>query len=84
MGRVEGIQKDIDRIDRITKFIQNIILAIMSAIVWSIYAILENKADNKILILSAIGVVILIFLIFLWIHKNKKQEELIKKLYEEK
>jgi len=81
MGKIEGLQKDIDRIDRFAKFIQNLILAVISGIIWSIYALMEEKVDSKIVILSGAGIVIFIFLIFLWISKNKKQEELIQKFY---
>ena len=49
VGKKESLQKSIDRLDRIAKFYQSLILAILSGIIWSIYALLENKADKKII-----------------------------------
>ena len=82
MAKLESLQKKIDKIDRDVKYIQNIILVVMSSIIWSVYAILENKADEKILILSIPGAIIFIFLITLWIIKDVEQEKLIQKLEE--
>ena len=82
MAKLESLQKKIDKIDRDVKYIQNIILVVMSSIIWSVYAILEEKADEKILILSIPGAIIFIFLITLWIIKDVEQEKLIQKLEE--
>lgn len=82
MAKLESLQKKIDKIDRDVKYIQNIILVVMSSIIWSVYAILEDKADEKILILSIPGAIIFIFLITLWIVKDVEQEKLIQKLEE--
>jgi len=82
MAKLESLQKKIDKIDRDVKYIQNIILVVMSSIIWSVYAILENKADEKILILSIPGAIVFIFLITLWIIKDVEQEKLIQKLEE--
>jgi len=83
MGKIEGLQKEIDKIDRVAKFVQNILLALASGIIWTIYALMEDKADTKIIVLSSVGFVVFIFMLFYLIFKNKKQEELIKKLYKE-
>jgi len=80
MGRIESLQKQIDRLDRILKFYQSLIIAIMSGIVWSIYALLENKADEKIIILSGVGIVVFIFLATRIKSLDLKQNELIEKL----
>jgi len=82
MAKLESLQKKIDKIDRDVKYIQNIILVVMSSIIWSVYAILEDKADEKILILSIPGAIVFIFLITLWIIKDVEQEKLIQKLEE--
>jgi len=80
MGRIESLQKQIDRLDRILKFYQSLIIAIMSGVVWSIYALLENKADEKIIILSGVGIVVFIFLATRIKSLDLKQNELIEKL----
>ena len=51
MGKKEALQKKIDKLDRKLKFYYSIIFAILSGIVWSVYAIMENKVDYKIVIL---------------------------------
>ena len=80
MGKIESLQKQIDRLDRILKFYQSLIIAIMSGVVWSIYALLENKADEKIIILSGVGIVVFIFLATRIKSLDLKQNELIEKL----
>ena len=80
MGKLESIQKQIDRLDRILKFYQSLIIAIMSGIVWSIYALLENKADNKIIILAGVGIVVFVFVATRIKSLDLKQNELIDKL----
>ncbi len=80
MGKLESIQKQIDRLDRILKFYQSLIIAIMSGIVWSVYALLENKADNKIIILAGVGIVIFVFVATRIKSLDLKQNELIDKL----
>ena len=80
MGKKESIQKKIDKLDRKLKFYQSMIFAIMSAIVWSVYAILEKKSDNKIIILSVIGVLVLIYLVIFIKYLEMKQDKLIDEL----
>jgi len=80
MGKLESIQKRIDRLDRILKFYQSLIIAIMSGIVWSIYALLESKADNKIIILAGVGIVVFVFVATRIKSLDLKQNELIDKL----
>lgn len=80
MGKIESLQKQIDRLDRILKFYQSLIIAIMSGVVWSIYALIENKADDKIIILSSVGIVLFVFLVLKIKSLDLKQDELIKKL----
>jgi len=43
MGKKEKYQKEIERLERYAKFYLNMLLAILSGIVWSIYAILEKR-----------------------------------------
>jgi len=80
MGKKEALQKQIDQLDRKLKFYYSIIFAILSAIVWSIYAIMENKADYKVIFLSFIGILISIFIAFIIRKLEKLQNKLIKKL----
>ena len=78
----EFLSKKFDRNERIVKFYYTIILAISSALVWSIYAIMEQKADTKILILDGIGVVLFIFYIIKVAYVEKKQDCILKELKE--
>jgi len=80
MGKKEALQKQIDQLDRKLKFYYSIIFAILSAIVWSIYAIMENKADYKVIFLSFTGILISIFVAFIIRKLEKLQNKLIKKL----
>ncbi len=80
MGINESLQKKIDRLDRILKFYQSLLIAIMSGVVWSIYALLENKASNKIMILSSVGIVIFIFLAVRIKSLDIKQNDFIDEL----
>jgi hypothetical protein len=48
MAKKETLQKEIDRLERYAKFYLNMLLAILSGIVWSIYIILDNKANKDI------------------------------------
>ena len=72
MGKKEALQKQIDQLDRKLKFYYSIIFAIVSAIVWSIYAIIERKVDNKIIILSFSGLIITV-LVAVIIRNLEKQ-----------
>ena len=49
MSKKEVLQKKIDRLEKYSKFYLNIILAILTGIVWSIYALLEKKVNNDII-----------------------------------
>jgi len=78
----EFLSKKFDRNERIVKFYYTIILAISSALVWSIYAILEQKADTKILILDGIGIVFLVFYAIKTSYLEKEQDSILEKLKE--
>lgn len=80
MGSVESLQKKIDRLDRILKFYQSLLIAIMSGIIWSIYALLEDKASDKIIILAFVGIVVFIFLAVRIKSLDLKQNDLIDEL----
>ncbi len=80
MGKKEALQKQIDQLNRKLKFYYSIIFAIISAIVWSIYAIMERKTDNKIIVLSFSGLIITVLVAVIIRNLEKKQNELIKKL----
>jgi len=80
MAEKEKLQKEIDRLERYARFYLNILLAVLTGIVWSIYAILENKVGEDIFILSGIGFIVAIF-IGLKIHSiDYKEDELLEKL----
>jgi len=62
------------------KFYYTILLALFSALTWSVYALLEKKADEKLLILFGMG---LVFIVFIGIRLKgfyNEQEEIIEKL----
>ena len=80
MGTIESLQKKIDRLDRILKFYQSLLIAIMSGIIWSIYALIEHKTSDKILILASVGMVVFIFLAMRIKSLDLKQNDLIDKL----
>ena len=80
MGKKEALQKKIDQLDRKLKFYYSIIFAIISAIIWSVYAIIEKKADNKIIILSFSGLIITILVAIIIRNLEKEQNKLIEKL----
>ena len=61
MAKKESLQKKIDKLDRLAKFYQSLLLAVLSGLVWSIYHLLEHNF-NKINILSGIGLLIAVLL----------------------
>ena len=79
VAKKESLQKKIDQLDRI-KFYSSIILALLSAIVWSIYAIMENKADYKVIFLSFTGILLSIIVALIIRKLEKEQNKLIEKL----
>ncbi len=83
MGRKEQLQKEIDLLEGKVKFFRNAILALASALVWAIYAILEKKAGQEILILAGIGAVVLIFLFLRTKSIESKQYWLLEELKKE-
>ena len=62
------------------KFYYTILLALFSALTWSVYALLEKKADEKLLILFGVGSVLVIFVIIRLKGFYNEQEEIIEKL----
>ena len=62
------------------KFHYTILLALFSALTWSVYALLEKKADEKLLILFGIGVVFIVFIGIRLKGFYTEQEEIIEKL----
>ena len=84
MGKKEQLQKEIDIIEGKVRFFRNSILALVSGLVWAIYAILEKKAGEELLILAGIGAVVLIFLFIRVKSLESKQYWLLDELKEEK
>ena len=80
MSRKDMLPKEFDKIERSIKFYQSLIIAILGGIVWSIYAIIENKASDKIIILSSIGIVIFIFIVIKIKSLNVKEDDILEEL----
>jgi len=80
MSLKEKYQKQIDFFDRKAKFYQSLLIALFSGVVWSIYAIIESKASDKIVILLGIGVILIVFISLKIKTIDNEQEELIDKL----
>jgi len=78
------ILKKVDLLEGKLRFFRNAILALISSLVWTSYALIENKAGKEVLILGAVGVVVFIFLLIRTKSIEFKQllllEELEKKL----
>ena len=81
MALIESLQKKIDQIDRYAKFYQSLLIAVLTGLGWSIYAILESKIKN-IIILDGMGILIAILLAIKIKSLNEYQNELIEKLKE--
>jgi len=79
MALIESLQKKIDQIDRYAKFYQSLLIAVLTGLGWSIYAILESKIKN-IVILDGMGILIAILLAIKIKSLNEYQNELIEKL----
>jgi drug/metabolite transporter (DMT)-like permease len=83
MANKEVLQKKIERLERYARFYQNMLLAILSGIVWSIYALFEKKVGIDIMVLSGVGVVSAVFIV-LKIHSiDYQQDQLLEKLEKE-
>ena len=80
MGKKEVLQKQIDQIEGKLRFFRNTLLALISAIVWSAYAIIDKKAGMEIIVLSGVGFVVLIFLFVRIKSLEIKEEKLIMEL----
>ena len=79
MAKKESLQKKIDKLDRLAKFYQSLLLAVLSGIVWSIYHLLEHSF-NKINILSGIGLLIAVLLAIKIKSIGEEQDILIDEL----
>jgi len=83
MGVKERLQKEIDRLERYARFYLNMLLTILGGIVWSIYAMLEKKVNNDIIILSLSGFVVAVFIALKIKSIDYQQDELLEKLEKE-
>jgi uncharacterized protein with PQ loop repeat len=83
LGKKEKIQKEIERLERYAKFYLSMLLAILTGIVWSIYAILEKKVNSDIIILSGVGLILSIFIAFKVKSIDYQQDELLDELEKE-
>ena len=84
MSKKDSLNQEINIIEGRLRFLRNIILAILSGLVWSAFAILEKKVGNEIFLMSGLGFVALIFIFIRSKSLEIKQEELVKELRKEK
>jgi len=83
VGLKESVSKRIDYIEGKLRFFRNALLGLVSAIIGTIYAIMEHKAGKEVFILSGIGIVVLIFVFIRIKSLENKQEQLLNKLEKE-
>jgi len=83
MGKKEKYQKEIERLERYAKFYLNMLLAILTGVVWSIYAILEKKVNSDIIVLSICGLILAFFIVLRIKIIDKNQDKLLEKLEKE-
>ena len=83
MANIDKLNKQIDRLEGKIRFFRNALLAIISGLVWSIYAILEKKVGSEILVLSLVGTLVLIFIFIRVKSLEIKQDNLIDELEKE-
>ncbi len=83
MSQKDVLQKKIDRLERYARFYLSMLLTILGGIVWSIYAILEKKANKDIIILAVIGAIISILIVLKIKIIDTKEDELLEKLEKE-
>jgi hypothetical protein len=83
MATKERLQKEIERLERYARFYQNMLLAVLSGIVWSIYALLEKKANNDIIVLASVGIIAGILISIKIYSIDYEQNELLEDLEKE-
>jgi len=83
MANIDKLNKQIDKLEGKIRFFRNALLTIISGLVWSIYAILENKVGTEILVLSMVGTIVLIFIFIRVKSLEIKQDDLIDELEKE-
>jgi len=83
MANIDKLNKQIDKLEGKIRFFRNALLTIISGLVWSIYAMLENKVGTEILVLSIVGAIVLIFIFIRVKSLEIKQDNLIDELEKE-
>jgi len=83
MSQKDVLQKKIDRLERYARFYLSMLLTILGGIVWSIYAILEKKANKDIIILAGIGAIISVFIVLKIRTIDVQEDELLEELEKE-
>jgi hypothetical protein len=83
VAKKDALLKQIDQIEGKLKFFRNALLALISAIVWSAYAIIENKVGIEISIFAFIGIIVMIVVFIRVKLLEIKENELIKQLEKE-
>jgi len=83
MGKKENLQKQIDYLLLKIKIYSTIVIGIFSAIIWTIYAIIEKKINQEIYILDGVGIIVVFVFIFRLIFLDKELKEKFDKLEKE-
>jgi len=80
MSLKDGIIKEIDRLDRIAKFYQTIILALSTAIIGTTFSMVIKKLPYITILFIILGIITLVYFSLLLIWIDKEQRNLINKL----
>ena len=83
MAKKETLQKHIDYLLVKVRFYDTILIALFTGIIWSIYAIMENKVNINILVLDGVGIVLVFGFIFKIILLDKEIQQLFEELEKE-
>ena len=83
MAKKENLQKQIDYLLVKIRFYDTILIALFTGIVWSIYAIMENKVNINILVLDGVGIVLVFGFIFKLILLDKEIQDKFEQLEKE-
>ena len=83
MAKKENLQKQIDYLLVKIRFYNTILIALFTGIVWSIYAIMENKVNINILVLDGVGIVLVFGFIFKLLLLDKEIQDKFEQLEKE-
>ena len=83
VAKKETLQKSIDYLLVKIRFYDTILIALFTGIIWSIYAIMENKVNINILVLDGVGIVLVFGFIFKILLLDKEIKEKFNELEKE-